>query len=81
MGKGKGKLSNWVCNIRYGTILLEIKNTRFGRAIFFLKQLKYKLTSKARIITYFASNHMSTKTCKQKLIFPKRKIITNEYIW
>ena len=46
MGKGKGKLECWFTNIRGGTILFEFKNLRFGRAVFFIKQIQHKLGSK-----------------------------------
>lgn len=43
MGKGKGKLECWFTNISGGSILLEFKNLRKGRAIFFMKQMSHKL--------------------------------------
>ena len=43
MGKGKGKLECWFTNISGGSILIEFKNLRSGRASFFMKQFTYKL--------------------------------------
>lgn len=43
MGKGKGKLECWFTSIRAGSIILQFKNLRFGRANFFFKQLTHKL--------------------------------------
>ncbi len=42
MGKGKGKLECWFTNISGGTTLIEFKNLRRGRSIFFMKQLTSK---------------------------------------
>lgn len=44
MGKGKGKLSSWGIKLPGGTTLLEFKNLRFGRSIFFSKQVSFKLS-------------------------------------
>lgn len=43
MGKGSGKLAGWVTQLRGGVILVELKNLRLGRAIYFSKQLSHKL--------------------------------------
>ena len=43
MGKGKGKLECWFTNISGGSILLEFRNLRKGRADFFMKQMTHKL--------------------------------------
>ena len=51
MGKGKGKLECWFTQLRGGFVLLELKNVRFGRARFFLKQLTFKLGIKTKILT------------------------------
>ena len=42
MGKGKGKLECWFTNIRGGSVLVQFKNLRYGRSIFFMKQLTHK---------------------------------------
>lgn len=42
MGKGAGKLALWYCQLYAGTTILEFKNLRLGRAIFFSKQLLFK---------------------------------------
>ena len=43
MGKGKGKLECWFTNITNGTILVEFRNLRKGRSIYFMRQLTHKL--------------------------------------
>lgn len=43
MGKGKGKLKTWFTRIKGGTTLVEYKNLRYGRAIYFFEQTAYKL--------------------------------------
>lgn len=43
MGKGKGKLECWFTNISGGSVIIEFKNLRKGRAVFFMKQMTYKL--------------------------------------
>ena len=43
MGKGKGKLECWFTNISGGTVIVEFKNLRKGRALFFMKQMTHKL--------------------------------------
>lgn len=43
MGKGKGKLECWCTNVPGGTILVEFKNLRRGRADYFITQMTHKL--------------------------------------
>ena len=50
MGKGKGKLKIWFNKVTTGTVLVELKNLRKGRATYFLSQAKYKLKSNSKII-------------------------------
>lgn len=52
MGKGKGKLDGWVGQLSAGTNLFEFKNLRTGRALYFIKQVKYRLPVKATIGFY-----------------------------
>lgn len=42
MGKGAGKLSAWGIQLQPGTVLIEFKNLRFGRAVHVCKQVSYK---------------------------------------
>lgn len=56
MGKGKGKLKTWFTRMRGGSVLVEYKNLRYGRAIYFFSQLSHKLgvpTSKIFSNTFF----------------------------
>ena len=50
MGKGKGKLNSWYTNTKGGFFLIELKNLKIGRNIFFLKQINYQLGSLNKII-------------------------------
>lgn len=43
MGKGAGKLALWFVLLRSGTMLVEFRNLRPGRALYFTKQFDYKL--------------------------------------
>lgn len=73
MGKGKGKLSNWVANINSGVNIFELRNLRTGRAVYFLKQITYRLPTRTEIITRYES--------KVSLIFMKNITITEEFFW
>lgn len=44
MGKGSGKLNTWVIYLRGGCLIVEFKNLRPGRAEYFLKKVKTKIT-------------------------------------
>lgn len=50
MGKGKGKLNDWYSKLSYGKVLLEYKNLRRGRSVYFLRQLKYRLPAKIKMV-------------------------------
>jgi large subunit ribosomal protein L16 len=43
MGKGKGKLSGWIGQLSTGVNMFEFKNLRYGRALYFINQVRYKL--------------------------------------
>lgn len=43
MGKGKGKLECWFTNVSGGSTLVELKNLRYGRSKYFLRQMTHKL--------------------------------------
>ena len=43
MGKGAGKLSTWFTQIRSGKQVVEFKNLRKGRALYYSKQVAHKL--------------------------------------
>jgi len=43
MGKGAGKLASWTTQLRGGVTLLEFKNLRYGRAVYFARQMSHKL--------------------------------------
>ena len=53
MGKGKGKLSTWVAELSSGVTLLEVKNLRPGRALYFMNQLRFKLPVKSQILVHY----------------------------
>jgi ribosomal protein L16/L10AE len=50
MGKGSGKLATWCTQIRAGKVLVEFKNLRFGRALYFSKQVTHKLPVPTTVI-------------------------------
>ena len=43
MGKGTGKLIGWYSLIRCGTVIIEFKNLREGRASYYLTQFSNKM--------------------------------------
>jgi ribosomal protein L16/L10AE len=51
MGKGKGKLDGWSSEVPAGLYILELKNLRYGRAMYYARQIIYKLSPKAKIIS------------------------------
>lgn len=70
MGKGKGKLECWFTNISGGSILIEFRNLRKGRAVFFMKQLTHKLGVPTKYL--FSTNQYFTYPLKySKCIFFK----------
>jgi len=42
MGKGKGKLSTWLTIVPAGKNIVSFRNLRWGRFIYFFKQLQFK---------------------------------------
>ena len=53
MGKGSGKLSSWYTQLHPGVILVEFKNLRRGRSIYYAKQIDHKLS----IMTQFTEHY------------------------
>jgi large subunit ribosomal protein L16 len=51
MGKAKGKLSLWYMQLSVGTVLVEFKNLRRGRAFYYIRQLSFKLKGQFKVIT------------------------------
>ena len=50
MGKGVGKLANWAGFLKAGAFLFEVKNLRWGRATYFLRQTAFKLPVHTSIV-------------------------------
>ena len=74
MGKGKGKLSIWFNKLSTGVILIELKNLRKGRAVYFLSQAQSKLKSTSKIIF--------SKSCSKDIYNPVgRTSITYQSFW
>jgi ribosomal protein L16/L10AE len=73
MGKGKGKLSNWVSNVSPGINIFELRNLRTGRAMYFLKQIIYRLPTKTEVVARYNT--------KVPLIFMKSVSVTEEFFW
>jgi ribosomal protein L16/L10AE len=51
MGSGKGKLFAWGFKTTGGSFLFELKNTRYGRSVRYLRLLKYILNCDTAILT------------------------------
>ena len=49
MGKGKGRLGIWYAKIPTGHVLVEFKNVRRGRVLYFLNQIRFKTKSLSKI--------------------------------
>lgn len=58
MGKGKGKLECWFTNISGGSVLVEFRNLRKGRASFFMSQMTHKLGTPTKFL--FSTNYYLT---------------------
>lgn len=50
MGKGKGKLECWFTNVTGGSVLMEFRNLRKGRAAFFMKQITNKIGAPTKFL-------------------------------
>ena len=59
MGKGIGKLSTWHTLVSGGTLLVEFKNLRKGRASYFANQVSYRLP--VPTIIYYINSKMPLK--------------------
>jgi large subunit ribosomal protein L16 len=60
MGKGKGKLSGWCSRTSPGINLVEFYNLRFGRALYYCKQVKHRIPVKSKVIHIFGSTRVPT---------------------
>ena len=54
MGKGVGKLSTWHTLVSGGTLLLEFKNLRKGRALYYANQVTKRLTIPTQVIVRYS---------------------------
>lgn len=70
MGKGKGKLAGWIAQLSPGVNMFELKNARPGRAVYFFKQVAYRLPVKSKF--------MSKNTKKVPLLWNHSKKISHE---
>jgi ribosomal protein L16/L10AE len=50
MGKGAGKLSTWWVRLKPGIILVEFKHLRYGRIVYFFKQISHKSSINVQLI-------------------------------
>jgi ribosomal protein L16/L10AE len=50
MGKGKGRINSWVCNIHKGSVILEIDNLPFNESYKVLKLAAQKLPGPVSIV-------------------------------
>lgn len=67
MGKGKGKVSNWSASVSPGSIFIEFRNLRPGRAKYFMSQVRYKLPGNFKIISKY-ENYVPLVSFKKKTI-------------
>ena len=74
MGKGKGKLSIWFNKLYTGTVLIELRNLRKGRAVYFLKQAQNKLKSKSKLV-FVESNEKMIK------VFLGKRYVSFQSFW
>jgi large subunit ribosomal protein L16 len=70
MGKGKGKLKTWFAYIRGGGFILEYKNLRQGRLLYFFRQATFKFGTRT-IIVYSKSFFFNFPFRKDKKVFLK----------
>jgi len=68
MGKGKGKLSGWVSRTPSGINLVEFYNLRYGKALYYCKQVKHRLPVKSRVISIFNFTKVQTVVNHSKKI-------------
>lgn len=69
MGKGKGKRDTWFAKIPNGSILIEFKNLRQGRAIYFINQIKYRLPIQSYLIFGQNFNYIFTFNKNLKILY------------
>lgn len=60
MGKGKGKLSIWSIGLKTGHLLIEFKNLRIGRALYYIRQSQFKLKSSLKVVRSTPPNKVIT---------------------
>jgi ribosomal protein L16/L10AE len=73
MGKGKGKLAGWYGKLPSGINLIEYKNLRNGRGNYFLRQIKFRLPVKSRLVYLYSNQHTHSTTS------PSNKVRFQEY--
>ena len=73
MGKGKGKQSSWNLICKGGTSLFEYKNLRYGRSVYFFKQIQFRLNAPS-IIKHSINVQKHLPLNKKKLFTPKRLV-------
>jgi ribosomal protein L16/L10AE len=56
MGKGRGAVSTWVCNIRRGAIVVEVDNIGDLELPLIIKKVKSKLPGRFILIHRFFSS-------------------------
>lgn len=66
MGKGIGKLKTWVSQLPSGTVIIELRNLRVGRSLYFLSQLQVRIKCMSEIIfrsqvNYLVPTYFNTK--------------------
>lgn len=73
MGKGKGKLAGWSTELPAGKPIFELKNLRPGRAVYFTRQLMFRIPARTKIL--YSKTHYTPLTLKRS------KTVTYNVIW
>lgn len=68
MGKGKGKPSNWAAKIPSGSIFIEFRNVRPGRARHFMTQVTHKLPGSFKVVSRYPNTHITLIAFKKNTI-------------
>jgi large subunit ribosomal protein L16 len=71
MGKGKGKAKKWFALLHGGTILIEFLHLRSGRALYFFRQISFRLSCKTALI------FENTKTISHPFNASKNMLLRN----
>jgi large subunit ribosomal protein L16 len=69
MGKGTGKLKTWFSKLNTAHTLIELKNLRLGRSLFFLKQVQHRLKCYSKIVWKSSNPTRKVTSLKKTSVF------------